>query len=244
MSSLFLRALPFVVALGLAFVSGCAPWRPQTCLDNPLAIPASTCDEVWDQIVDVVDDSFEIETEQRVRRVGDVLTVGRIDTVPQTGSSFLEPWKKDAADLYERLHGTLQTLRRRATVQVIPTGDTFQVEVVVFKELEDLQMPQFSTAGSATFRHDGSMIRLEEPVGVQPYTLGWIPLGRDTALEQVMLNKIAARLIPRGAWGGVPTWIAPWIGADQPVAPPVDVLRMNPPEEVPKPDGFTVPYAR
>lgn len=206
-------------------------------LDNPLAIPASECDVVWDQIVDVVDDSFDVDSEQRVRRVGDVLTVGRIDTVPRTGSSILEFWKRDAADWYERWHGTLQTLRRRAVVQVIPTGETFQVEVVVFKELEDLPTAFQSTAGAATFRHDSSNLRVEEPVGVQPLTAGWIPLGRDTALEQRMLQKIAARLLPTDgrmvptSWG-MPhfDWKSSALGTEGGV--PVDGTHLKPPLEV------------
>lgn len=216
-------------------LGGCAPWRAnRITLENPLTIPASECDFVWDQIVDVVDDDFDIESEQRVRRVGDVLTVGRIDTAPQTGATLIELWKGDAADLYERLHGTLQTLRRRAVVQVIPAGETFQVEVVVFKELEDLGMAQFSTAGQATFRNDGSFVRIEEPVGIQPYTLGWIPLGRDTAEEQKMLNKIAARLIPTGRYGGIPTWFSPWLGGE-PVPQAGDEATMLKPQAEPLP---------
>ncbi|MGC3972032.1 MAG: hypothetical protein QM775_33235 [Pirellulales bacterium] len=139
---------------------------------------------MWDQIVDVVDNYFDIQTEQRMRQAGEIMTVGRIDTAPKTGSTFLEPWRGDGADQYEKAHNTLQTIRRRAVVQVVPAPDVFQIEVTVFKELEDLKRPEYSTAGSATFRNDGSLIRIEEPVGVQPTTEGWIPLGRDAALEQ------------------------------------------------------------
>jgi hypothetical protein len=239
MSQFASRNLGWAVACWAIFAVGCAPWRQSgPMLDNPLAIPASDCDVVWNQIVDVVDDAFDIESEQRVRRVGDVLTVGRIDTVPTTGSSWFEFWKKDAADFYERTHNTLQTIRRRAVVQVIPAGDLFQVEVIVFKELEDLPMAQSSTAGSATFRNDGSMIRIEEPVGVQPYTLGWIPLGRDTALEQRMLRQMADRLLPVGGMAVVKNWTAPWFGGgDEPLAP-TDGTSLKPPVEiVPAPPG-------
>ncbi len=153
---------------------------------------------MWDAIVDVVDDYFDIQTEQRVRQAGEILTVGRIDTAPKTGATYLEPWRSDAADRYERLHGTLQTIRRRAVVQVIPSPDVYQIEVTVFKELEDLERPDYSTAGAATFRTDSSLVRVEEPVGVQPATKGWIPIGRDAALEQAILQGIWIRLAPPG----------------------------------------------
>lgn len=198
--------LTIFVVWALASASGCAALHKQErpMLNNPIAIPASRCDFVWDQIVDVVDNYFDIQTEQRVREVGAILTVGRIDTAPKTGATCFEPWRGDAADKYERLHGTLQTLRRRAVVQVIPGVDVYQIEVVVYKELEDLQRPEGSTAGSATFRTDSSFVRVEEPVGVQPTTKGWIPLGRDAALEQKMLYEILDRLGPPGGFGKYP----------------------------------------
>lgn len=201
---------PVFAALACAFalvgVSGCAMLHKEErpVLNNPIAIPASRCDFVWDQIVDVVDNYFDIQTEQRVREAGAILTVGRIDTAPKTGATCFEPWRGDAADKYERLHGTLQTLRRRTVVQVIPAPDVYQIEVVVYKELEDLARPESSTAGAATFRTDSSFIRVEDPVGVQPTTKGWIPLGRDTAMEQKMLYEILERLGPPGGFGKYP----------------------------------------
>jgi hypothetical protein len=187
----------------LSIFAGCASYRAPSKpdLENPLVVPAGPCDSVWDQIVDIVDDDFNITSEQRVRPAGDILTVGRIDTAPTTGATVFEPWRGDAADGYERLHGTLQTVRRRAVVQVVPIGGAFQVEVTVFKELEDLGFADYSTAGIATFRNDDSLKRIEEPVGAQPTAQGWIPLGRDTALEQKILAKVAMRLGRIGGQG-------------------------------------------
>ncbi len=189
------RALCLCLVGCLAVAGGCALWRNEKRpppLENPISVPFTNCDDLWNVIVDVVDDDFDIATEQRVRQAGDVLTVGRIDTAPQVGATLLEPRRGDAADKYQRLHGTLQSLRRRAVIQVIPAGDTFQIEALVYKELEDLSRPEFSTAGSATFRNDGSLVRVEEATGVLQPTLGWIPLGRDMIMEQKLLAKIIA----------------------------------------------------
>ncbi len=179
-----------------ACVGGCATYGPVRApnLPNPLPVPAGNYETMWDQIVDVVDDDFNITNEQRVRPAGDVLTVGRIDTSPTTGATVFEPWRTDAVNRYERLHGTFQTVRRRAIVQVVPLGDVYQVEVTVYKELENLGTAEYSTAGAATFRNDDSLIRIDEPVGAQPLSQGWIPLGRDCALEQKILARISARL--------------------------------------------------
>ena len=55
---------------------------PGTQLENPLFVGISDEEFVWDQIVDSVDDHFTIEREERMRRLGDVLTEGRLYTFP------------------------------------------------------------------------------------------------------------------------------------------------------------------
>jgi hypothetical protein len=93
-------------------------------------------------------------------------------------------------------------MRRQATVRVSPADGGFLVDVQVFKFLEDVPRPQsgsISQANAQTLRNDDALIRLTNPVGGQEPTAGWIRLGRDLALEQVMLAHIQARL------GGVMT---------------------------------------
>ena len=89
---------------------------------------------------------------------------------------------------------TLQTIRRRATLRVIPAEGGYLLDVVVQKELEDLDKPQHATAGGATLRYDGSLVRQEGAGGRHSVTLGWIPIGRDFTLEQRILADIRARL--------------------------------------------------
>jgi hypothetical protein len=241
-----MRTLLVTITAASLLLGGCARWRQQDLppLENPLTIPATQCDVVWDQIVDVVDNYFDIQTEQRVRQAGEIMTVGRIDTAPKTGSTFLEPWRGDGADQYEKAHNTLQTIRRRAVVQVVPAPDVFQIEVTVFKELEDLARPEYSTAGAATFRNDGSLIRIEEPVGVQPTTDGWIPLGRDAALEQRILQEIWIRLAPPGArptsrgFGALPS---EWFGGGEVVAPGNGPVTTTPGQLMPQAEVLPAP---
>ncbi|MCA9248645.1 MAG: hypothetical protein KDA42_16080, partial [Planctomycetales bacterium] len=134
-----------------------APVDAYGAFPNPLQVPVANHDFAWDQIVDVVDDYFRIEHEQRVRIYEDVLTEGRIDTFPQGGATILEPHRRDSVGSFNRWESTLQTIRRRATLRVIPTGGGYLVDVQVEKELEDLPKPERSTTGSATFRNDGSL---------------------------------------------------------------------------------------
>ena len=63
----------------------------------------------------------------------------------------------------------------------------------VFKELEDVVRPEQATAGAATFRYDSSLVGIINPITGQQITKGWIPQGRDTALEQYMIAHLLSR---------------------------------------------------
>jgi len=147
---------------------------------------------VWETVADTVDDYFKIEREEPVRLVGDVLTAGRIDTFPTVGATILEPWLGDSVGRDERLESTLQSIRRRAEVLVTPVAGGYEVEVAVWKELEDVVRPEHATAGSATFRYDDSLNRITNPEIECDVNRGWIPQGRDTALEQRILGDLQA----------------------------------------------------
>jgi hypothetical protein len=163
---------------------------------------------VWTKMIDVADDYFKVESEQRVVFAGGVPTEGRIDTFPQTGATILEPWRGDSVGWTERWESTLQSIRRIGTMRLIPDPAGWRVEVVVDKELEYLPRPMRATAGGASFRNDDSLYRYGTPlptlgqqVGDQPRPVaaptpnaGWIPLGRDPLLEQRMLGKLLAKL--------------------------------------------------
>ena len=86
---------------------------------------------------DVIDDYFRIEHEEPVRVVGNTLTEGTITTVAEVSPTIFEPWRHDTVDPQQRVENTLQTMRRRAVVRVVPAQGGHWVEVQVFKELED-----------------------------------------------------------------------------------------------------------
>jgi hypothetical protein len=181
---------------------------PPPAPDNAVVIPPLNADVVWQQMVDVVDDFFKIQTEQRVVFANGVPTEGRIDTYPQTGATLLEPWRRDSVGFRERLESTLQSIRRSATMRLVPDPAGWRIETVVLKELENMPRPMRATAGGASFRNDDSLYRygtplptLGEQVGDAPRpvasptrNIGWIPLGRDPLLERKMLSSLVARL--------------------------------------------------
>ena len=193
-------ALATVVTL--TALLGCAPgtyWTgpPGQSLPvlhhNPTLLPIVDHQCAWEVVVDVVDDYFKIEREEPVRLIGDVLTAGRLDTFPTGGATIFEPWLRDSVGRRERMESTLQSMRRRAEVRVTPVEGGYEVEVAVLKELEDVVRPEHATAGAATFRYDDSLTRVVNPQEEREINCGWIPQGRDTALEQRILDDLQAR---------------------------------------------------
>jgi hypothetical protein len=175
---------------------GCARWQKMAPppLANPVFVPIADRDFVWNGLVDVVDDYFKVKLEDRVRLVGGVLTPGKIETVPDTSSTLLEPWRIDTVTFYDKLEATLQSMRKYAIVRVTPAEGGFLVEIAVFNELEDVPRPLFASAGQGTLRYDTSQSHSKEVVSEQVPTKGWIPRGRDPALEQRMLHHLLATL--------------------------------------------------
>ena len=129
-----LRSLPTIFRLSFCstlcvIVAGCAHWGAAGAVPtlpiggliaNPLPVTVADEDYLWNQIVDTVDDYFKIEREVRMRSDGGIVTDGLIEALPVTGATYLEPWRRDSTPGFERLHASLQSIRRRATVRVSP----------------------------------------------------------------------------------------------------------------------------
>src|SRR5262245_20092707 len=87
-------------------------FAPAPLTSNPLVVPSTDFEIVWNKTVAVVDKYFDIESENRLART--------IRTQPQMGATMLEPWALDSATLSDRLEATLQTIRRVAAIHVAP----------------------------------------------------------------------------------------------------------------------------
>ncbi len=162
-------------------------------VENPLFVPGSDRELLWNQVVDTVDNYFKIKREVRVRVVGDVPLEGHLETFPTDGSTLLEPWRKDSTPGYEKLHATLQSVRRSAVVRVQPVQGGHVIDVVVQKELEDLARPEYASAGQMPLREPQSVRRESAEALNQAMPTGWLPIGRDTSLEQRILKEIHDR---------------------------------------------------
>lgn len=150
--------------------------------ENPLAVAHPQYDFIWDETVKVIEVYFDIAYENRYD--------GRIFTLPQSSATLFEPWIPDSG-LYDRFEATLQTIRRRCFVliQPAPTGG-FTITVEVYKELENLPRPVFSTYSADSFI--SSIEPITESLVTSPIkpAAGWISLGRDLKLEARILNDL------------------------------------------------------
>ncbi len=181
--------------LVLLLVTGCAALRPGPrgvqSVTNPFPVQTSNEDVLWERTIDVLHSfHFEIERENRLARV--------IETRPRVGSGILEPWHHDSVGLASRLESTAQSIRRTVIVTLIPTdrADTFHVSVQALKDREDYLGTSGHSIGAATFLESEPLQRdLSRVVGPSSRSQ-WIPIGRDLALEQAILQSLFVAYSP------------------------------------------------
>jgi hypothetical protein len=193
-----------LLAAGTIGLAGCATTPP---LDNPYQVqPGSIAGgstptpaegqptpdgyaEVYDRVLDALDDYFVIKPASRYS--------GVIETYPRVAPGWEQPWKASTPDARERLLATFQSMRQYAVVRIW-AGDQggYKVFVEVFKELEDIPNP-IGSRSSPAFRDAATADRRGDILGVTATRLpgeSWIPAGpsphRDYAFEQVILKKI------------------------------------------------------
>lgn len=167
----------------------------EQAVSRTVFIPVTNEDLAWEVIVDVVDDYFQIDQENRVQLVGNVMTEGRIETFPQVGATLASWNHLDSVGRYNLVESTFQSVRRRAEIRVVPQQGGYQVEAIVYKEFEDLPRPENATAGAAAYRFDTSIdSRLDEQVSRTRLSKFWIPMGRDCEIETAMLQEIQFRI--------------------------------------------------
>ena len=184
-----LRAL---ITLALCLLAaGCRSpgtvWSRQVRSPNPITVGTGNDDVLWERTVDVLHDyQFHVVREDRLARV--------IETEYKVGSGCLEPWHHDSVGPYRRLESTLQSIRRRVRITLLPSGmgRGYAVTVEAFQEREDLPGIAANSAGAATFSESTPLDRDLNPVVGQSQPSRWIPVGRDLDLEQAILSSLRA----------------------------------------------------
>lgn len=192
--------MSLVVAIG-----GCSCYRPFGTRElswklnapksnNPIFVEPYDHEFLWAVLTDVVDMHFETEREMPIRLYGNVLTEGRLDAKPKIGASLLEVWHADSVGWGERIDCTLQTIRKRVEVRVIPETGGYQIDVKVYKELEDNKTPLKSTASVANMRFVDEIDNDPGRIDIDASSAGWFIIERDVAMEDRLLEEIVYRL--------------------------------------------------
>jgi hypothetical protein len=163
-------------------------------VNNPILIPMCDHEFLWEVLADAFNSHFETEREMAIHLYDNVLTEGRLDGKPKIGASLFEPWHSDSVGCVERFDCTLQTIRRRAILRVIPQVGGYQIEVFVYKELEDNPRPLNSPISTANIRFKDDVDVFESRVDIDRNVAGWIMIGRDVAMEQRLLREILYRI--------------------------------------------------
>lgn len=180
-----LRLFLLLVATIPLALSGCAMTRPAVT-DGQLFVRAQNEEQVWEKTVDVVHDYFFIERENHFDHV--------IETKYKVGSGLMEPWQRDSVGFRNRLESTLQSIRRKAFIHVLPVEGGHLVTVQVHRELEDVPNRTTNSPGGATFRQYIPLQRELEITSDRTVPGRWIPVGRDALTEQAMLKSLKAKL--------------------------------------------------
>jgi hypothetical protein len=156
--------------------------------ENPIFIPggAESYGKVFENVLHVlISNGFEIQPQDTNRYSG------HIEAIPRIAPGLFLWVKPGTPSFRERLLATLQTYRHRVFVDIDPAQNGgYFVKVTALKELEGLARPTRATAGAAIFRNDNNVERVYEVIDATYFDPHWIPKGRDTLLEQSLINNL------------------------------------------------------
>jgi hypothetical protein len=167
---------------------------PTSCVENPVLVSPGNPDpasyyEVFEKAVDILNEYFDLYTPNPY--AGQIIAKRRI------APGYEQFWKVGNPDPRTRLLSTLQTIRQTARIDIRP-GERggFLVFVLVELELEDLGRPSQAKVGVATFDAGLTGSTVGRPYDVvtpelsKDEPLNWFKIGRDYALEQVILSRM------------------------------------------------------
>jgi uncharacterized lipoprotein len=182
-----------MAALGLiAACAGCLSSPPKAGMGggSTLQVADGQRDALWERAVVVLNrNHFQVARESKLE--------GIIETEYRGGANILEPWHPDSVGFLNRMESTLQSIRRRVTINMQSSGaGTMLVNVRVDKEIEDLPGLAANYEGGATFPEYQPLNRdLDQVVG-QSGPSRWLPVGRDPLLERKLTNEIQGAYLP------------------------------------------------
>jgi hypothetical protein len=174
-------AISLLVLVTVA-ATGCVA-APAVRLSNPLPLVSADPSTVEDA-------ARRILVDMRFTLVQPSSRPGVVVTQPLTGDAWFEFWRDDTVGSDQRVESSLHTVRRVVTVTVTSQGGGSEVAVRVVKDRASAPgaAPENITLSLDLFNTSKSELVRQDELAASEYT--WIPLGRDEALEQVLLERI------------------------------------------------------
>lgn len=184
---------------GQATCQTCPAATVSTCnaglYNNTVIVTCCNPTVLWESLVTPVRKYFPIQKEDPCRQMGCIVSPGKLITGRTIGSSVFEPWKRDSVGIRQRWESTIQTISRKAVIDVAPQDfntNTYSIKVEVIKEIENNPHPDTSRTGQGNYFLSDSRRTFTDPI-VSPEDetgLTWIEKGRDPLLEQRLLAEI------------------------------------------------------
>lgn len=190
-----MRRMLWVTGL-LAAAAGCRS-AAVTPVEQPLVVRGATFEQVYQATRATLAEEFDIYTAHQPS--GDIRTRFRVTY------GYFEPWRDLAQTRRDRAENTVQTIRRRASAEVVRLEpDIIGVRLAVEKERRDRarEGAAFSFAQAASI-FDPEVNLLDRGLR-DPTAPEWQPLGRDRALEAVLLERLCDRVARITHWTVVP----------------------------------------
>lgn len=181
----FMYRLPFILLILSVIPAGCATFGVNEGIPahNTVFVPVANQEVAWERTMDAIRDfRFPVIRESQLD--------GVIETDYVVGSGLFEPWNHDSVGMANRWEDTFQSTRRRLRVRLVPAQGGYLVSAEAFKELEDVRGGVENSTGGATFQTNQALQRDLNVVDELSAPSGWMPLGRDAALEQALLRRI------------------------------------------------------
>lgn len=185
--------IPVAFAIAPLFVCcGCLTSPPKAVSGGASTIQVSDTqrDALWERAVVVLNrNHFQVARESKLE--------GIIETEYRGGSNILEPWHSDSVGFQNRMESTLQSIRRRVTINMQSSGiGVMTLNIRADKEIEDVPGLAANYEGGATFSENQPLSRdLDQVVG-QSGPSRWLAIGRDPLLERKLLAEIQG-FLPR-----------------------------------------------
>jgi len=180
----------FVAPAAFVALVGCAPTPPPAAPEPRIAATADDYETLIEAAERTLRDySFTIDRIDRRE--------GLVETLPLTGMSWGEPWRRDGATRWAITEGTLQTIYRRAHVRIVRNGDdTYSLRVRVTVLRANRPTPRITNVSQAY-----GLFQLERGLREEPRTAEarrmWqpVPLGADDVLAMFLRRDIEAAFV-------------------------------------------------